>query len=778
MKWQVVATIALTGVMACTSGGLDQASPDGDPGQKLTKPAAAKPHGVMGVKRIHRTAPNNHAPTGAHLTYYGGNLVNHATYTNVFWGGYWSTNSTGQTERTYLDNFMKTVGPAPEFASVLTQYAQASQPISTGVYQGDAQITTEPGATIDDSAIKTTLQSWIDAGLVPAPSLDQVYVLNFPPGTSITMGTDASCAQFCGFHGTAKTSSGTGGLIRYIVSPYPSCTGCQFESTVMNSSTVVLSHEMSELITDPDVGLATTIGPPLGWYDQTNGEIGDICAGDPNATLLGFRIQSEWSNADKGCVATRGGGTPTPDFSVVVAPPSQTVTQGNSTTYTVVATPANGFNGAITWSVSGLPAGAKGSFGGSGNSVSLNVAVGASTPAGTATITVTGVSGSLTHSATASLVVNSAAQPDFAVSASPSSVAMIAGQSASSTVTVTGANGFNSGVTLSASGLPAGVTAAFSPASVTGSGKSTVTFTSSAAASGSGTVTVTGTAGALSHGATIGVTVTPAAKPDFSLTVTPGSATVTAGQGASATVAVAASNGFSGSVALSASGAPAGVTVSFSQSAVAGAGSVTASIDADASTAAGTYALTFTGASGALSHDAPFALTVTAAPPGNTGTVFFDDAESGMGQWTAYAENPRDPVWAIETTTASKSGNHRFRSNPGRNYPNNTANFMVSKPFSLAGTTSVTLSFFYKFETEATFDTFYIWASGDDGNTWTEVGEGTGRSQGWNHWAPQAVLDLSAFAGASQARIAFSLQSDYSVTDWGVALDDIAVTAQ
>src|SRR5262249_26010221 len=159
----------------------------------------------------HSAAPTQQAPTGASLTYYGGNLVNHAAYTNVFWGGYWSTNSTGQSERTYLDNFMKTVGPSPDFASVLLQYAQSGQPISTGTYQGDKQITTEPGAKIDDSVIQTTIQSWINSGLVPAPSLDQVYVLNFPPGTQVTMGTDASCTQFCGYHGTVKTSSGVGG---------------------------------------------------------------------------------------------------------------------------------------------------------------------------------------------------------------------------------------------------------------------------------------------------------------------------------------------------------------------------------------------------------------------------------------------------------------------------------------------------------------------------------------------------------------------------------------
>ena len=54
-----------------------------------------------------------------------------------------------------------------------------------------------------------------------------------------------------------------------------------------------------------------------------------------------------------------------------------------------------------------MPSGAKSSFTQNGSSESLGVSVGASTPAGSSTLTVTGTSGSLSHSATATLVVNS-----------------------------------------------------------------------------------------------------------------------------------------------------------------------------------------------------------------------------------------------------------------------------------------------------------------------------------------------------------------------------------
>ena len=101
----------------------------------------------------------------------------------------------------------------------------------------------------------------------------------------------------------------------------------------------------------------------------------------------------------------------------------------------------------------------------------------------------------------------------FTVAASPNSVSVQQGSTATSTITVTSQNGFNSATTLSASGLPSGVTASFSPNPVTppanGSTTSTLTFTaSSTATTGTSTVTITGTSGSTTATSTITLTVT------------------------------------------------------------------------------------------------------------------------------------------------------------------------------------------------------------------------------------------------------------------------------
>ena len=207
--------------------------------------------------------------------------------------------------------------------------------------------------------------------------------------------------------------------------------------------------------------------------------------------------------------------------------------------------------------------------------------------------------------------------PAFTISASPTSVSVVAGSSGSSTITTKVSGGFDSAIALSATGQPSGVTVTFNPTSIAapGSGTSAVTITvPSTVAAGTSTITVTGTGGGLTHTATISLTVKAA--PAFTISASPTSVSVVQGSSGSSTITTKVSGGFDSAIALSATGQPSGVTVAFNPTSIAAPGSGTSAvtITVPSTVAAGTSTITVTGTGGGLTHTATIALTVKAAP--------------------------------------------------------------------------------------------------------------------------------------------------------------------
>lgn len=136
--------------------------------------------------------------------------------------------------------------------------------------------------------------------------------------------------------------------------------------------------------------------------------------------------------------------------------------------------------------------------------------------------------------------------------------------------------------------------------------------------------------------------------PDYSLTVSPVTATVAAGSTATYTSHLNLIDGFAGSVALTASGLPSGATASFSPASISGSTSSTLSIATSSSTPAGTYTITITGTSGSLRHSGTVSLAVSAVSVNlssvfvrsgvyNDGSVFSSGGLDGNG--FAYSKN-------------------------------------------------------------------------------------------------------------------------------------------
>ncbi len=296
----------------------------------------------------------------------------------------------------------------------------------------------------------------------------------------------------------------------------------------------------------------------------------------------------------------------TPDFSLSPSPASQTVARGNPTSYGVTINPTNGFSGQVTLSVTGLPTGAGGGFSPNPATASSTLSVTTDptiTPAGTYTLTITGVSGSLTHTTTVSLVVTA---PDFTLSPSPASQTVARGSGTSYGVTINPTNGFAGQVTLSVTGLPTGAGGSFAPNPATTSSTLSVTTDPTTTPAGTYTLTITGVSGSLTHTTTVSLVVTA---PDFTLSPSPASQTVNPGGSTSYGVTINPTNGFAGQVTLSVTGLPTGAGGSFNTNPATSTSTLSLTTDS-ATTPPGTYTLTITGVSGSLTHTSTVTLVV------------------------------------------------------------------------------------------------------------------------------------------------------------------------
>jgi hypothetical protein len=201
-----------------------------------------------------------------------------------------------------------------------------------------------------------------------------------------------------------------------------------------------------------------------------------------------------------------------PDFGIVVSPATQTVTQGQSASYTVTISPNATFGGA---SVSVGAAGAPADLGLSGCTNALTAAspsctltvstTGASAATHSLTVTGSGSRGLPAHSGGATLVVAAPQAGDFSLSLSPASRFVFTPSSTTFTVTVNRINGFSGQVALSVSGLPSTFTSTFSanPSGTT----STLTITAPKTSFSTIRFTVTGTSSGVTHTQTGSLTV-------------------------------------------------------------------------------------------------------------------------------------------------------------------------------------------------------------------------------------------------------------------------------
>ena len=276
----------------------------------------------------------------------------------------------------------------------------------------------------------------------------------------------------------------------------------------------------------------------------TNGQYTSNIAPGGNVNSIGFT--ATWNNTTNAVPTafTLNGVAcsiaPTVGTFTLSGPSSVSIAQGGGGGAWINVNGSGGFNGTVSFIVSGLPSGVIYGFspnpGGSGTWLQLNLPN--NVAAGSYPITVKGTTGNQSATTSVSLIVPSSAS--FTLSG-PSSIALTQGNYNGGQINITDSGGFNGSVTLSVSGLPTGANAGFATnPSTTGSwiefGASTST------PPGSYPVTITGTSGTFSSSTTVSLVVTSLGS--FNLSSSPSSLTVQPGGSCPTQIGVVGVNAF------------------------------------------------------------------------------------------------------------------------------------------------------------------------------------------------------------------------------------------
>lgn len=246
------------------------------------------------------------------LQYYGGRVISNVEVVEVAW-----SNAVDAGYMSQLAGFYQAIVVSP-FIDWLTEYDTigktgfadgqpgSNQHIGRGTFAGSFVITPSVGgSTLQDSDVQAELAAQLDAGNLPKPTFDAngnantLYMIDFPPGYDIVLLGIHACQQYGAYHFTMTYG---GKSVPYGI--HPNC-GYDFPT-----STLIHSHELTEAITDMEVGLVNQNAPtdrPAAWVTQANTawesyENADICQGTSDV-VAGYTVQGVWSNYAQGCVA-------------------------------------------------------------------------------------------------------------------------------------------------------------------------------------------------------------------------------------------------------------------------------------------------------------------------------------------------------------------------------------------------------------------------------------------------------------------------------------------
>jgi hypothetical protein len=310
----LVGVLATTGILTTAFGAsAAPATSHAQPKTSIMRPLGFRQH----AKPVRPNRSNN-------LSYRGGiGGIGVETAPKVYlvlWGSQWNNNDpSGEANR--LQSFFNGVGGSSWLNSV-TQYCQgvASGTVTCGASGQHAGNPTGIFATTwadnGSAAPSQPTQSQLAAEAVKAAghfgntSSASNNTVQYVIATATHNNASGFGTQYCAWHSSTSSSYGN---IAYTNLPYITDAGPSCGSNYVNAGsagatdgiTIVEGHEMAETITDQF--------PNGGWLDRNGEENADKCAWISSGTGASrnialttgtFAVQTLWSNANNGCVAS------------------------------------------------------------------------------------------------------------------------------------------------------------------------------------------------------------------------------------------------------------------------------------------------------------------------------------------------------------------------------------------------------------------------------------------------------------------------------------------
>jgi hypothetical protein len=207
----------------------------------------------------------------------------------------------GDPLRDEVEDALASIGCTTFWRSIVSDYG-----VGDAVTDVPVHLANTAPAALSATQVGVFLRNAITANEAPAPLKNQtIYVLFFPKTTDLSNGTDHGCGGFLGYH---HETTANGMKVPFVVIPRcdvlgpPTAWGWP-DLTGVDLTTVTLSHELVEAVTDPFGLSAPAYQRPepagIAWLGNVGGEIGDMCQRSPAIVTpsdFPFTVQRSWSN--------------------------------------------------------------------------------------------------------------------------------------------------------------------------------------------------------------------------------------------------------------------------------------------------------------------------------------------------------------------------------------------------------------------------------------------------------------------------------------------------